>query len=84
LAGGFTLALLWGEGSQIELRKAFSGGGESFPLLLIQLGTIMLFLTPFSGVIVAGLVFIGGGERKYVALVAVLVLILAAGFFTAH
>jgi uncharacterized membrane protein len=84
LAGGFALALLWGDGSQIELQRRDSGGGESFPLVLIELGTIMLFLTPFSGVIVAGVIFIGGGERKYVALVALLVLILAVGFFTAH
>lgn len=84
LAGGFALALVWGDGSQIELRKPFTGGGESFPLVLIHLGTIMLLLTPFSGVIAAGIAFASRGEAKFVLVTVVLVLILLVGFLVAH
>jgi uncharacterized membrane protein len=84
LAGGFTLALLRGDGSEIELRKALLGGGESFPLVLIHLGTIILLLTPFSGVMAAGISFASRGEAKFVLVTVVLFLILLVGFLVAH
>lgn len=81
---GFVLTLLQAEGFERAAGDLSQASAGSLPLALIRLGAALLFLTPFSGVIVAGAVFISRGEYKFALLVGLLVVILVLGFLTAY
>lgn len=81
---GFVLSLLQGDGSDTITAGSLSVAGNPLPLVLIRLGAALLFLTPFSGVVIAGMLFIRRGEIRFAVLVALLIVILVAGFLTAY
>jgi uncharacterized membrane protein len=81
---GFVLTLLRAEGLERAAGGISQVSAGSLPLALISLGAALLFLTPFSAVIVTGAVFISRGEYKFALLVGLLIVVLVVGFLTAY
>lgn len=86
MAGGLVLVAIHGSrssGHAVPLSTEAARLARGNPEAILDLGILLLFATPVAGVLVAGAEFVRQRDLAFVAIVAALLVILAAGFVIA-